>query len=200
MTCPYQSTPRARYYSHNELVEIIKQYQPFIRGITVSGGEATLYHEFLTELFKSVKQLGLSCYIDTNGFFKYNKLVDLIDQTDYFLYDVKAFDNLSNICGINSRGPFDNLKRLLSLDKVAEVRTVLLNEFVDCEKTVDQVSKLLSAYDVTYRLIKPHLQGLKTEQIKKIQAFIPSDQKLEELRKIAEKNGFNNIELSDFII
>ena len=40
---------------------------PFIRGLTVSGGECTLYPDFLTELFTLARAGGLGCLLDSNG-------------------------------------------------------------------------------------------------------------------------------------
>lgn len=41
--------------------------RPFIRGLTVSGGECTLYPDFLTELFTLARAGGLGCLLDSNG-------------------------------------------------------------------------------------------------------------------------------------
>ena len=48
-----------------------KEYE--IGGITVSGGECTLHHEFLTELFTEVRKLNKTCLIDSNGSFDFEK-------------------------------------------------------------------------------------------------------------------------------
>ena len=53
--------------SADDIIEEIKNYRPFIQGITVSGGECTLQPTFLIELFIKAKELGLTCFIDTNG-------------------------------------------------------------------------------------------------------------------------------------
>ena len=53
--------------SADEVLEKVKKQIPFVRGITVSGGECMLQPDFLTELFTKTKMLGLSTKLDTNS-------------------------------------------------------------------------------------------------------------------------------------
>ena len=57
--------------SVEELVEQIKAKKAFLRGITVSGGECMNHAAFLLDLFKEVKKLGLTCLIDSNGYYDF---------------------------------------------------------------------------------------------------------------------------------
>ena len=50
-----------------ETYKKVKKQIPFIRGITVSGGECMLQPQFLLELFRLAKEDGLSTMIDSNG-------------------------------------------------------------------------------------------------------------------------------------
>ena len=49
--CPNYASPKIREMSAEEGFEEVSGNLPFIRGITVSGGECCLYPEFLEELF-----------------------------------------------------------------------------------------------------------------------------------------------------
>ena len=181
-------------YSLEELVDEIKAYAPYIRGITVSGGEATIYKNFLVELFKEVKKLGLTCYIDTNGLFIKEKLADLIEVTDKFLFDVKAIDKLSQVTRKNVKFSFENLDYLLSLGKIEEVRTVCINDFSDTENTVTEVAKRIKDHeDVLYKIIRVHTRGLEEEQIKIIGDSVPSKKEVVELGNLASSLGAKNI-------
>lgn len=196
MICPNQSSPKATWYTLPELLEMIEKYKSFIRGITVSGGEATLYDDVLKDLFASVQAMGLTTFIDTNGFFDYEKLKPLIDVTDKFLFDVKAFDNLQIICGINSKEHINNLKLLVERDKVGEIRTVIVSELVDCKNTIRQVAEIIKNYNVPYYLILPHTKGLKSHQKKKLQGYLPSKEYLQELKLFAESIGIKKVIIS----
>lgn len=65
--CPHSSSPRIRQMTTDEVLAELKTALPFIRGITVSGGECTLQEAFITELFEKVKALGKTAFADTNG-------------------------------------------------------------------------------------------------------------------------------------
>ena len=43
--CPKNASPRVRKYEVEELVAELKKVAPFLRGITISGGEATLQYK-----------------------------------------------------------------------------------------------------------------------------------------------------------
>lgn len=212
-TIPMTSSDTMQY-TVKELVEVIKVQIPYIRGITVSGGEATLYPKFLKELFIEVKKLGLTCYIDTNGFFDYNKLLPLILETDKFLYDIKGIGkSLDKLCFSNDLLEVNNLTKhfskrfgignehleslelLLELDKVEEVRLVYLNSFYDVEDVVDEIYNRLKSYpNVIFKVIRMHARGLPKERLKLLRGAIPSLKDFEKVRALVEKKGFKTLE------
>lgn len=190
----YNTLTKVKVYEIEELVDEVKKSIPFIRGVTVSGGEPTLQHKAIKELFLGIKQLGLSCYVDTNGYFDINDKRDLIEVTDKFLFDVKTVDDALRLCNNSKDASLDTLIQLLDMDKIEEVRTVILNKYMDGKKTVETVSKILLNYpEVTYKIIKVHLRGLKKEQIMKIKDFIPSDQDILDLVQICKDMGLKNV-------
>lgn len=162
--CEHMSSPKTKEYSVEELVKKIEKDSFFIRGITVSGGECTLNSEFLIKLFREVKKLGLTCFVDTNGNTKLDD--ELINLTDKFMLDVKSIDEKENIWLTKSSNKLvlENLKRILELDKMYEVRTVIAKG-LNSEKTVDEVSKIIGD-KCRYKLIKYRLFGVREEGIK----------------------------------
>lgn len=194
--CKYNSSPRTTEYSLEELIEIIEGYRPFIRGITVSGGEPTLQSEFIEELFKRVRLLGLSCFVDTNAFFNRDKIKGLINTSDKFMVDIKAIDELMKLCATEFDNNIDNLKYLLALDKVYEVRTVIIMEYMDGLSTVEKVGKILKDYpDVNYKLIRVHLNGLSLSQRELVKDHIPSIEYMELLKNRLYEIGVSRVEV-----
>ena len=66
-------------------------------GVTVSGGEPLLQLDFLTELFKILKQNGIHTAIDTSGapYNEYDpRYKELLALTDLVILDIKHIDDL----------------------------------------------------------------------------------------------------------
>jgi len=203
----------SQQYSVDELVEVIKGNKPFIRGITVSGGEATIYHKFLTELFKKVHELGLTCYVDTNGFFDRDVLNDLIEVTDKFLFDIKGIGmSLETLCFsdflqdgkniVNSHlqrfsvdnEHFWNLDELIKLNKVEEIRLVYIKGQFDEKHIIREIAnKLKSHPEIALKLIRVHGRGLPKERAFKLKGFIPIKSELDDLAAFAKSEGLVNI-------
>lgn len=201
------------FYTVEELLTLLKGNMPFIRGITVSGGEATLYHSFLKELFEEVKALGLTCYVDSNGFYDSKVIEKLIDVTDKFLFDIKGFgQSLTSLCFSNdflpqgtqvsvdkvtfteSHTQFENLKGLLEKDKVEEVRLVYIKGYYDERDLVKRISDLLKPYPtVLFKLIKVHGKGLPLERAKNLKGRVPSKEEFDALCDYSRAVGINTL-------
>jgi pyruvate formate lyase activating enzyme len=192
--CPNNSSPKTKWYTVEELLAIIHLYKHYIKGITISGGEATLQKEFLVQLFQKVKPLGLTCYIDTNGYFNKEACIQLIQLTDQFLFDIKTLGDAALVGKqVDFSIPIFNLNYLLKLNKIEEVRTVVIKNS-DVKKTVEYVAKILSSYNhVHYKLIKVHKIGVKEKNRKEISNRMPEEDLITELVDLARKRGFNGV-------
>ncbi len=82
----------------DEIIEKALRYRSYWKedgGITVSGGEPLLQIDFLIELFRKCKKLGINTCLDTSGNpFTYDepffsKLRELMELTDIVLLDIK---------------------------------------------------------------------------------------------------------------
>ncbi len=189
-------------YTVSELVAVVKQSMPFIRGVTVSGGEATLYHLFLVEFFREIKQLGLTTYIDSHGFFDYQAIAELINQTDKFLFDLKGDQqSLKKLCFTNSLAKpmsqqinLNNLVALLKIDKVEEVRLVYLKDYFADDAFIEQIAAILRPYpNVLFKLIGVHTKGLPTARQTAIKDHLPGRADLAKFAKSLERAGIANI-------
>ncbi len=163
IACAHNSSPKVTNYEVSQLIEIIKDNKLFIRGITVSGGECMEYPEFLLELFKEAKKLGLSCLIDSNGAYDFSKHQELVMLSDGVMLDVKAGDSKFHqlLTGCDNQTVFNNLKYLLEVNRLFEVRTVLLPNF-DQENliTIKKVVKVINDH-CQYKLIKYRGYGVR---------------------------------------
>ncbi|MFZ1540506.1 MAG: radical SAM protein, partial [Enterococcus aquimarinus] len=94
--------PKASVRTADDVLEEALKYRSYWGkdgGITVSGGEPLLQLEFLTDLFKKAKALGIHTTIDTCGkpFTKeepfFSQFNELMNYTDLLLFDIKHIDN-----------------------------------------------------------------------------------------------------------
>lgn len=185
---------KEREVSIEELIHEIEPYFPYIRGVTVSGGEPTLYSKQLALLFEELHTRNLTCYLDSHGYFDRERIAPLIAVTDKFLFDVKTTDSSSNLLGVDKRGNLENLLYLLEKNKVEEVRHVALTSLVDSEKVVREIAEILKGYpDVLLKIIKVHTRGCRQENL--IIDKIPSNRFMNNLGKIASTIGVERIKI-----
>ncbi len=165
--CPNMASAKVLNYSVDELMDEIKKYLPFVRGITVSGGECMEYPDFLFEFFSKVKAYDKTCLIDSNGYYDFEKYEKLLNLSDGVMLDVKAvnLDFHKKITFRSNEIVLKNLNYLNSLNKLVEVRTVLLPKF-DKENldTVKYVSSIIDK-DVQYKLTKYRHFGVRKEGV-----------------------------------
>ncbi len=160
--CPHFSSPKTKQMSVEDCLVEIKKVEPFIRGITCSGGECMNHADFMLELFKEVKKLNLTCLIDSNGYYDFSNYPELMSVCDGVMLDVKAFDRdfHQQLTQQDNHIVLKNLHWLLEQNKLEEVRTVLLPNHLDQNRvTVSEVSKILN-HRSRYKLIKYRPYGV----------------------------------------
>ena len=118
--------------SVQEVLIEIRSAMPYVSGITVSGGEATVQHEFVLELFKEIKKRSefehLTTMIDSNGNAPQEVWDLLAPYTDGVMLDLKALDDASHIelTGSSNTVVLESIKYLDSINKLYEVRLLLV--------------------------------------------------------------------------
>ncbi len=108
-----------RYWETAELMHEIERDIPFFRtsggGITLSGGEPTLYMGFISELLKELKSRGISTLIETCGLFDLQVFLEaLYPWLDIIYFDLKLFDDARHrtFCGASNRRILENFTHL----------------------------------------------------------------------------------------
>lgn len=125
--------------SPGEILDDIKNYLKFYQrsggGVTVSGGEPTLQPQFVTDLFKGVKSLGLNTALDTSGYTDVDKVRELMAVTDLVLLSIKALNPLEHmeIAGVPNDKVLAFTEYLKEINKPVWVRYVLIPGLNDDE-------------------------------------------------------------------
>jgi pyruvate formate lyase activating enzyme len=106
-------------YTVDELVKEAKKDQIFYEqsggGVTLSGGEVMAQNiDYIEQLCKRLHREGISVFIDTSGYTKYENLKRLIPFADVFLYDIKAIDSEEHkdYIGVDNALILENLVKL----------------------------------------------------------------------------------------
>lgn len=195
--CPHLSSPKTKNYTARQIMEEIRGDIPFIRGITTSGGECSLQRDFIVELFKLAKEQGLTTLADSNGSYDYTQDEELLQVCDGLMLDVKAFDPDAHIrlTGMDNKMVLKNAVFLAEHEKLEEIRTVIVPEYLPNKDTVDRITKLLRPYlkrrEIRYKLIAYRPFGVRAPYREKLQSPDPSE--MQHYKEIALKNGFHDI-------
>ena len=132
-----------------ELTQFVLRYRTYIcasgGGVTATGGEPLLQHQFLAELFRSLKQYGIHTALDTSGFCTIEAVKPLLDVTDLVILDLKAMD-----AGLHQRlAGVPNDKILAFAEHLSErgipmwIRHVLIPKLTDSEEELFRMREFL---------------------------------------------------------
>lgn len=203
--CKHNASPRVTLMDAKEVYDEIIKNVPYIRGVTISGGECTLHTEFLYELFSLIKNgkqdasptinnNALTTFIDTNGSYDFFKNEKLLNLTDGFMLDVKAYDNKEHmkLMKYDNEMVLKNLDFLSKIHKLEEVRTVVYEGY-DYKNTIINVCEVIkknNSYNTLYKIIKFRPMGVK-EEYKNL--ITPSDEVFNDLSSIVSEYKIKNI-------
>jgi pyruvate formate lyase activating enzyme len=128
-------------------------------GITVSGGEAMLQMEFVTELFEIAKEHGVSTALDTSGnpftrkepfFSDFQKLMNV---TDLFILDLKEINDERHrkLTGQTNANILDLAKYLSEQGKDMWIRHVLVPGITDNEEDLKELGDFVASLNHVQR-------------------------------------------------
>lgn len=188
--CNKSASPRINDLSNKQILQDIQKYRHFIRGVTFSGGEATIHAKKLIPLIQEIKKMNLPVLIDSNGYFSRNKVMNqLIDLVDGFMIDLKFFDSKLHqyYTGVDNPMILDNILYLHKQHKLMEVRTVFYG-FKDSFDDIIKINHFLPL-DIMYKIIPYHTHGVRQAYLHLFSS--PSESDIHHLYKFLVKNRIN---------
>ncbi len=195
--CPFHASPKVKYRSAEDVYQEIRKNLGFIRGITVSGGECSLYPEFLFDLFTLAKKDGLTCLMDSNGMVDYSLFPELMAMTDGVMLDIKSWDEdiYKRLVGYSNSQVKKNLAYLDSIHKIEELRIVVVDDYVDSCSCIDGIASTIKKENIKDTKLK--LIRFRKNGVKGILSDHPSpkEETMQDLKKHAEERGFEKIEI-----
>lgn len=145
-------------YTSDELLKQAIKYRSYWGskgGITVSGGEPLLQIDFLTELFRKAKDLGIHTTLDTSGnpFTReepfMGKFQDLMKYTDLILLDIKQIDEEQHriLTGCSNQNILDMAGYLSDIQKPVWIRHVLVPGGSDKDEYLKELDAFIRTLD-----------------------------------------------------
>lgn len=156
-TIPTSSTV-ARTVTVEELLDEIRPVAPFLSGITVSGGEATLQPDFVRALFEAVKSdpglATLTTFVDSNGaapLSTWNRLMPVMDAA---MLDLKALDPALHrrLTGRGNGRVLASIRHLARAGRLHEVRLLLIPGHNDAPDELRRTADWLLSVDPAVRV------------------------------------------------
>ncbi len=194
--CPHDSSPRTWEMTPDDVYERVKKQIPFIRGITVSGGECMLWPDFLRELFALARKDHLTTLIDSNGMVPFRNYPELLQVCDGVMLDIKAFseEDHKRITDAGNKMVLDNAVYLAERSKLYEVRCVVVPDLYDAELSIRRMGEFLAPYlnvnEFRVKVIAYRPMGVR-EAYSHYQ--VPSQAYLRRLADILRDFGFRDI-------
>jgi pyruvate formate lyase activating enzyme len=187
-----------------DIMEVIQKDIPFYDqskgGVTFSGGEPLLQHEFLTSLLIECRKRDIHTAVDTSGYADISIIKSIAPLTDLFLYDLKLISEKLHIdySGVSNKIILDNLSYLTDSGKKVIIRIPIIPGITSSDENIkniiDFVSGLKTIWGVS--LLPFHKTGFtKYEKMNKINKLPliepPSEEYMIELKDQFTRAGFN---------
>ncbi len=154
-------------YSPEALMHIIIRGKPYFDasggGITFSGGEPLLQHDFIKEIFVRCRQIGISTAFDSSLYVPQNMVESLLGCTDLVLADIKHMDPAKSfkLVGAANESNLSNIELINDCQIPIWIRYVVVPGWTDDVKDVEAMSKFIAplAYVERVDLLPYHSLG-----------------------------------------
>jgi pyruvate formate lyase activating enzyme len=177
--------------SVDELLEIIEKERIFYDesggGVTFSGGEPLLQHEFLYETLLALKTKRIHTTVDTCGLAKREVFEKIAGVTNLFLFDLKHLDKQKHklYTGSDNSLILKNLEFLVSKNAKIQIRIPVIAGINDSDKDMKDILKYLKHFNGKIKDI--HLLPFHSFAKNKYQRF-QKENKLKDLKDFDKKN------------
>jgi pyruvate formate lyase activating enzyme len=162
--CPSRALRKiGAYYERDELLETLLRDRVFYKvsggGVTLSGGEPTLWPEYAGALLKGLKQAGIQTAVQTCGYFDYDLFKkEMLPWVDLILYDLKLINGQDHLrwTGQDNQRILENFTRLLDGPVEIIPRIPLIPGFTTWEENLEGISSFLKDQGVRTCSLLPY--------------------------------------------
>lgn len=176
--------------------------EPYYRrsggGVTLSGGEILVQHEFARDLLEACKGCGLHTAVESTANAPYEAIAEILPYLDLYLMDIKHMDSAKHkeYTGVPNGRILENARRIAESGTELIIRTPVVPGFND---TAEEI-RAISGYAASLPNVKEHhllpyhrlgqdkYDGLgRSYALKGVEP--PSKEKMEYLLSCAEESG-----------
>lgn len=157
--------------SAEEVLEIFNKYKTICSGgITVSGGEPLMQKAFISELVHLFRSEGIHTAIDTAGSIPLNDSMQLVEDTDLFILDIKHSDaeKYHKLTSGDLNTTLSNAKLLCDSGKKMWIRYVLVPGVTDDIDDIRNEAKIISELSGVEKVVVLPYSTLGREKWKKL--------------------------------
>ena len=109
-------------------------------GVTFSGGEPLLQHDFLLEMLKICQTNGMHTTVDTSLYASWEKIKAVSEFTGLFLVDLKLMESAAHqlYTGVSNELILDNIRKLSASDASIIIRIPVIPNVTDSTENIRQ--------------------------------------------------------------
>lgn len=168
-------------------------------GITISGGEAFVQHEFLLELLKTCKSLGWHTAIETTGYASENVIKKILPYLDLVMMDIKQLDPAihKQFTGVDNEKILKNAIAISKKAKEMIVRVPVIPGFnadvvsIGCiaKFTAQYLDKVKELHLLPYHDLGSNKYSMMGKEYELYAVKKPEEDLMHELKVIVEQEG-----------
>ena len=191
-----------RYISAEELINLLERDRDiFIRtggGVTFSGGEPLLQHEFVAEVMKECKSRGISTAIETALNVRKEIVEKVLPYVDTFICDLKACDPQKHRqgTGVDNSLILQNIRIVAQQHRRVLVRTPIVPGFNDTEEDMQEHVRFLQTLSSPVEVELLPFHGICENKYQSMNLFYgasgkktPDKEKMKILTEVYRKGG-----------
>lgn len=155
LRCLYCHNPDCRQMADGKeisvdaLIDEIQRYTSYIRppgGVTVSGGEPLMQPQFVREIFRRCRELGIHTALDTSGYCPIDTASAVLEFTDLVLLDIKSFDPTlyEKVTNVSLQPTLALARHLDAIHKPTWIRFVLVPGLTDDLDNVEGLAQFVA--------------------------------------------------------
>ncbi len=163
--CPGKGLRRiGKTYQIEELLELLLRdsvfYENSSGGITLTGGECTLYPDYIEALLRAIKPLNIHVVLETSGFFHYETFCQkILPYTDMIYFDLKFADSETHAgyTGQPNQVIMENFDRLIKRERRKIIpRIPLIPGVTATKKNLTMIAHILKRRNIDNAVLLPY--------------------------------------------